>query len=146
MTRTRRVGTGLYARRGKRAFDLVAATSVGVVTLPVQAVVAALVRAKLGSPVLFRQERPGLNEKPFTLIKFRTMTDDRDADGELLPDERAPHPFRPVPAQHQPRRAPRAVERRQGGHEPGRAATPAHEVPPALLLRAELAGMRSAQA
>ena len=79
--------TDLYARRGKRASDLVAAASVGIVTLPLQAVVAVFVRTKLGSPVLFRQERPGLNEQPFTLIKFRTMTDGQDADGQPLPDD-----------------------------------------------------------
>jgi len=45
-----------------------------------------LVRIKLGSPVIFRQQRPGLNEKIFTLYKFRTMTDERDENGELLPD------------------------------------------------------------
>lgn len=87
MSQGRHAGTGFYARRGKRAFDLVAATPVGVVSLPVQAVVASLVRAKLGSPVIFRQQRPGLNGEPFDVFKFRTMTDERDRDGELLPDE-----------------------------------------------------------
>lgn len=51
------------------------------------AIVAVLVRVKLGSPVLFRQPRPGRDEKVFNLYKFRTMTDERDADGHLLPDE-----------------------------------------------------------
>ena len=50
-------------------------------------IVAILVRTKLGSPVLFKQERPGRNEKIFTLYKFRTMTDERDENGNLLPDE-----------------------------------------------------------
>ena len=54
---------------------------------PVLIVVWVLVRMKLGSPVLFCQERPGLNEKIFKLYKFRSMTDERGADGELLPDE-----------------------------------------------------------
>jgi len=54
---------------------------------PLLAVLVVLVRVKLGGPVLFRQERPGLNGKPFTLLKFRTMTDARDAEGNLLPDE-----------------------------------------------------------
>lgn len=59
----------------------------GVIVLsPVLLVLCVLVRVKLGSPVLFRQERPGKNEKIFTLCKFRTMTDEKDADGKLLPD------------------------------------------------------------
>lgn len=49
-------------------------------------VVALLVRINLGSPVIFKQQRPGLNEKIFTMYKFRTMTDERDENGELLPD------------------------------------------------------------
>jgi len=53
---------------------------------PVGALVALLVRFKLGAPVLFRQQRPGLHGRPFTLYKFRTMTDARDAEGALLPD------------------------------------------------------------
>lgn len=51
-------------------------------------IIAFLVRIKLGSPVIFKQDRPGLNEKIFTLYKFRTMTDERDENGELLPDEK----------------------------------------------------------
>jgi lipopolysaccharide/colanic/teichoic acid biosynthesis glycosyltransferase len=51
------------------------------------AVIAILVRIKLGSPVIFKQKRPGLNEKIFTLYKFRTMTDEKNENGELLPDE-----------------------------------------------------------
>lgn len=58
-----------------------------IVLIPVFLVVAFLVRTKLGSPVIFKQKRPGLNEKIFTLYKFRTMTDERDKFGELLPDE-----------------------------------------------------------
>ena len=64
-----------------------------VVTLPVLGALALLVRVKLGSPVLFRQTRPGLHGKPFTMYKFRTMTDARDADGNLLPDEERLPPF-----------------------------------------------------
>ena len=55
--------------------------------LPVMILVALLIRLKLGSPVFFRQMRPGLNGKPFELIKFRTMLDARDRDGNVLPDE-----------------------------------------------------------
>lgn len=75
-----------YQRRGKRLFDLAAGVAIGVVTLPIQAAVAVAVARKLGRPVLFRQERPGLDGKPFELVKFRTMTDTRDSTGNLLPD------------------------------------------------------------
>ncbi len=72
--------------RSKRALDL-AIASIGLIILsPVFLVVAILVRIWLGSPVLFRQRRPGFKEKPFELYKFRTMTDARDATGALLPD------------------------------------------------------------
>lgn len=77
----------------KRALDFCAAFGAIVVLSPVLLVVAILVRTKLGSPVLFKQERPGMidkktgEEKIFTLCKFRTMTDERDENGELLPDE-----------------------------------------------------------
>lgn len=71
----------------KRVFDFVVAVFLVIVLSPVMLVVALLVRIKLGSPVLFKQQRPGLHGKPFTLLKFRTMTDERDANGELLPDD-----------------------------------------------------------
>lgn len=77
---------GLYARTGKRLLDLLAAGTAVVLLSPVIAGVALAVRWKLGSPVLFRQKRPGLHGAPFTLYKFRTMTDARDAEGNLLPD------------------------------------------------------------
>lgn len=70
----------------KRLLDVVTAGAALVLLAPVIVLVALLVRAKLGSPVLFRQERPGLEGRPFTLIKFRTMLDARDADGALRPD------------------------------------------------------------
>jgi lipopolysaccharide/colanic/teichoic acid biosynthesis glycosyltransferase len=71
----------------KRLLDVILA-SVGLVLLaPLMLVLAVLVRLKLGSPVLFRQTRPGLHGKPFTMFKFRTMTDARDDDGNLLPDD-----------------------------------------------------------
>lgn len=79
--------------RGKRAFDI-ACASVGLVVLaPVVAAVAGAVRWRLGGPVLFRQVRPGLHGTPFELVKFRTMTDERDDDGDLLPDEDRLPPF-----------------------------------------------------
>lgn len=71
----------------KRFFDFVSALLALIVFSLLLAVVAVLVKVKLGSPVIFKQERPGLNNKVFTLYKFRTMTDERDENGELLPDE-----------------------------------------------------------
>lgn len=71
----------------KRFFDFVSALLALIVFSLLLAVVAVLVKIKLGSPVIFKQERPGLNNKVFTLYKFRTMTDERDENGELLPDE-----------------------------------------------------------
>lgn len=75
-----------YKKFGKRLLDFLLSSVAIVVVSPVLLVVAVLVRVKLGSPVLFHQERPGRNEKIFTLCKFRTMTDKRDKDGNLLPD------------------------------------------------------------
>ena len=66
--------------------DFILSLSAIVVLSPVLLIIALLVRIKLGSPVLFKQKRPGLNEKIFTLYKFRTMTDERDENGGLLPD------------------------------------------------------------
>ena len=75
-----------YKKFGKRFLDLLLSTLAIVILSPVLLVVAILVRIKLGSPVLFHQERPGRNEKIFTLCKFRTMTDKRDEKGNFLPD------------------------------------------------------------
>lgn len=77
-----------YQRYGKRVIDLCLSLVLLILFWWVLAIVAILVRVKLGSPVLFRQPRPGRDEKVFNLYKFRTMTDERDADGNLLPDER----------------------------------------------------------
>jgi lipopolysaccharide/colanic/teichoic acid biosynthesis glycosyltransferase len=71
----------------KRAFDIVFSAGWLIGFAPLLLVVGILVRLKLGSPVLFVQERPGLRAKPFRMVKFRTMTDERGPDGELLPDE-----------------------------------------------------------
>ncbi len=71
----------------KRAFDIVFSAGWLIGFAPLLLIVAILVRLKLGSPVLFIQERPGLRGRPFRMVKFRTMTDERDAAGELLPDE-----------------------------------------------------------
>ncbi len=71
----------------KRIFDIISSLLAIIILSPLLAVTAVLVKTKLGSPVLFKQERPGKDEKIFTLMKFRTMTDERDENGELLPDE-----------------------------------------------------------
>ena len=77
----------MYDRVIKRIIDLVLSGIALLVLSPVYLILAILVRIKLGSPVLFSQERPGKNEKVFCMYKFRSMTDARDADGNLLPDE-----------------------------------------------------------
>ena len=79
-------GASLASRFGKRVFDLVTAIVVLAVMSPVLAAIATAVRLLVGSPVLFRQQRPGLHGQIFTCVKFRTMTDARDGDGQLLPD------------------------------------------------------------
>ena len=77
----------MYRKFIKRLFDLLLSLAGIIVLLPVLLVLWVLVRVKLGSPALFTQERPGKNEKVFKLYKFRSMTDERDKNGELLPDE-----------------------------------------------------------
>ena len=77
----------MYRRFFKRFFDILLSACALVVLSPVLLVVAVLVRIKLGSPVIFCQERPGKDEKIFKMYKFRSMTDGRDENGELLPDE-----------------------------------------------------------
>lgn len=77
----------MHHRYSKRLLDLVLTVSVFILFSPMLLLLALLLRLKLGSPVLFRQHRPGLNGKRFALVKFRTMTNDRDAEGNLLPDE-----------------------------------------------------------
>lgn len=77
----------MYQNYLKRIFDFLLALVAIVLLSPLLVILAILVRFKLGSPILFRQERPGLNEKLFTIYKFRSMTDKRDANGELLPDD-----------------------------------------------------------
>jgi lipopolysaccharide/colanic/teichoic acid biosynthesis glycosyltransferase len=72
----------------KRSFDVVAASVALIVLCPVMAAIALVVRILVGSPVLFRQVRPGYKGRPFTCLKFRTMTDARDEHGRLFPDAR----------------------------------------------------------
>lgn len=77
----------IYRYAIKRFLDIFLSGLALILLSPILIVVAILVRTKLGSPVLFKQERPGKNEKIFTLYKFRTMTDEKDETGQLLPDE-----------------------------------------------------------
>ena len=77
---------GPYEKYIKRPLDCVLAACALILLSPVLLVVAILVRLKLGAPVIFHQERPGKDERIFRLCKFRTMTDERDERGELLPD------------------------------------------------------------
>lgn len=77
----------MYAKCIKRLLDIVLSGTALVLFSPIMLITAVLVRIKLGSPVLFKQDRPGKDEKLFKLTKFRTMTDTRDKNGELLPDE-----------------------------------------------------------
>lgn len=84
---------GFYEKYIKRPQDFLCALLACIVLCPVMLIIAILVKTKLGSPVLFAQERPGLNGKIFKLYKFRSMTDERDENGELLPDEKRLTPF-----------------------------------------------------
>lgn len=76
----------MYARWVKRLLDVLAASALGLITLPLLLTLMLLVRFCLGSPILFSQERPGLNDRVFTMRKLRTMTNQVDAGGVLLPD------------------------------------------------------------
>jgi lipopolysaccharide/colanic/teichoic acid biosynthesis glycosyltransferase/glycosyltransferase involved in cell wall biosynthesis len=78
---------GWYHAAGKRAFDVVVAGSMMLVLSPLFFILAGIVRVALGKPVLFRQLRPGLNGQPFTIVKFRSMTDRYEGSGDLLPDD-----------------------------------------------------------
>lgn len=72
----------------KRLLDIVGAGLLIVLLSPIMLMTAVIIRCKMGGPVIFRQTRPGLNGKPFQMIKFRTMRDDRDTHGNLIPDEK----------------------------------------------------------
>ncbi len=77
----------MYKNYLKRGMDFILSLLAIIVLSPIYIIVAVLVRIKLGSPILFKQNRPGKNEKIFEMYKFRTMTEAKDANGELLPDE-----------------------------------------------------------
>jgi len=82
------IGVGMiYRKGGKRCFDLVGAGFLVVLLAPLLIALAVTVAAKLGRPILFRQLRPGRGARLFTLFKFRSMSDQRDSSGELLPDD-----------------------------------------------------------
>lgn len=78
--------TSLYKKYIKRPMDFILSLIAIIILSPVLLVVGVLVRTKLGAPIIFKQNRPGFRENIFTLYKFRTMTDERDEKGELLPD------------------------------------------------------------
>lgn len=78
----------MYAKYIKRVLDLILSLMALIILMPLMIIIAILVRIKLGSPVIFKQERPGKSEKIFTLYKFRTMTNKKDENGNLLPDEK----------------------------------------------------------
>ena len=77
----------MYKHFFKRLFDFILSLTAIIVLIPIYIIVAVLVRIKLGSPILFTQDRPGKDEKIFKMYKFRTMTSDTDEQGNLLPDE-----------------------------------------------------------
>jgi len=84
---------GYWSCKMKRLFDFLVALCAILALLPVIIVVAVLIRFKLGSPILFTQDRPGLNGKIFKMMKFRTMLDGKDKQGNLLPDDERMTPF-----------------------------------------------------
>lgn len=83
----------MYKRFFKRPMDFILSLSAIVFLSPLLIVIAILIRFKLGNPVIFKQKRPGLNEKIFTIYKFRTMTDKKDSEGNMLPDGDRLTPF-----------------------------------------------------
>ena len=78
----------MYAKYIKRLLDFILSFIAIIILSPIMLIIYILVRIKLGKPAIFKQQRPGKNEKIFTLYKFRTMTDEKDENGNLLPDEK----------------------------------------------------------
>ena len=76
----------MYKRFFKRIIDFVFALAIIAALSPIYVILSILIKIKMGSPVIFSQTRPGLNEKPFNIYKFRSMSEKRDKDGNLLPD------------------------------------------------------------
>lgn len=79
--------SGVYKNYLKRFFDIVISLFAIILLSPLLIIVALMVKFKLGSPIIFKQKRPGMDEKIFNILKFRTMTDEKDINGELLPDK-----------------------------------------------------------
>ncbi|WP_209122905.1 sugar transferase [Alkalihalobacillus sp. BA299] len=77
----------------KRLFDVLIASIILIILSPIITIISLLVKKKLGTPILFKQQRPGLYSKPFYLYKFRTMTDEKDQNGQLLSDHQRLTPF-----------------------------------------------------
>lgn len=84
---------GIYEKYVKRLLDFLCSLLALIVLFPVLLIIASLVKVKLGSPILFKQKRAGLHEKEFEILKFRTMTSEKDENGKLLPDEIRLTPF-----------------------------------------------------
>ncbi len=87
MKKIRKGKNSFYAKYIKRVLDIIISTMALLILSPVMLIIALLVRVKLGSPVVFRQARPGKEENIFYMYKFRTMTEEKDREGKLLPDE-----------------------------------------------------------
>lgn len=79
---------GIYEKYIKRILDFTLSLIALICLSPILLIIAILVRMKLGSPIIFKQQRPGKNEKIFNMYKFRTMTDEKDENEDLLPDEK----------------------------------------------------------
>lgn len=77
----------MYRKYLKRLFDFLLSLIAFIILIPIMLLISIIVCVKLGRPIIFKQKRPGKNEKIFTLYKFRTMTDEKDKDGNLLPDD-----------------------------------------------------------
>ncbi len=84
---------GIYEKYVKRLFDIICSAAFMIVFCWLYAIIALLVYIKIGKPIIFKQPRPGMNEKIFYMCKFRTMTDAHDASGKLLPDDKRMTPF-----------------------------------------------------
>lgn len=82
-----------YKRYMKRVLDIIISVLAMIILSPIILILMILIKIKIGSPIIFKQERPGLNEEIFTMYKFRTMTNERDAFGNFLPDEKRLTPF-----------------------------------------------------
>ncbi|WP_370448146.1 sugar transferase [Collinsella sp. AF02-46-1] len=128
----------IYERFVKRALDILLSVVALVVLSPILVVTAVLVRVKLGSPILFKQIRPGRRnsetgeEELFKLFKFRTMTDGRDEEGNLLPDSQRLTPFGKALRSTSIDELPELINILKGDIVPRRASTPCYSLPSLL--------------